>query len=538
MFQRLILVLLLVATLFSCSTTSSSSDDGKSILEQYFQGTLIKRWNRGITILIEEPDPNYFGDLFYLYLGIKYEPIRDRIEKVILRYLDDFDCDFNLALDEISSESDVKLVLDLASRWDVEDLIEFSKVIFTREPSSLKTYELEYLGRSVLSLNQILYIYDTSEKSVQLGAVSTVGYVLEERALLWLVERLLEGDEEISAAAMFALSKHGNAGFDLLADNVENLPLRLKLSSIDLLTFNKVEGILPHYPRLIKNAEPLLVNSILKSFRSFGKKADPYIIDIMKEADKELKLELMNILMERSYTNHLPSLVLLVDDEDIQEYIIELMFEKNARELIKEIIKKKNPVLIKLVVEQAVKHRSDIIFYDEELSFPSLYYFIINISDSDALDYFNKVGFDKNFIEDYKLIKSIFNSLVVARNFENLNGQVAYITRFFELSSNQALAKKEKDKFYSELEKFLETKDKKFLEESINVKNSANPRTKNSEKAMKDFVDTLNEKQKNQLNSYSDAKIRITYDFRKLTYRMKGFGEELIGRYGFKSLIE
>lgn len=538
MFQRLIIIFLLAVTLFSCTTTIASKDDGKSILEQYFQGTLIKRWNRGITILLEEPDPNYFGDLFYLYLEIKYEPIRDRIEKVILRYLDDFDCDFNLALDQISSESDVKLVLDLAGRWDVEDLLEFSKVIFLREPSVLKTYELEYLGRSVLSFNQILYIYDTSEKPVQLGAVSTVGYVLEERALLWLVERLLEDDEEISAAAMFALSKHGNAGFDLLADNVENLPIRLKLSSIDLLTFNKVEGILSHYPKLIKNAEPILVNSILKSFRSFGKKADPYIIDIMKQADKELKLELMGILMERTYSNHLPGLVLLINDEDIQESIIELLFEKDARELIKEVIKGKNPVLIKMIVEQAIEHGSNIIFYDEELSFPSLYYFIVNISDTDALAYFNNVGFDKNFIEDYKLIKSIFNSLVVARNFEDLNGKVVYITRFFELSSNDNLAKEEKDKFYGELEKFLETKDKKFLDESINIKNSANPRTVNSEKAMKDFIDNLNDGQRNKLNSYTDAKIRITYDFRKLTYRLKSFGEELIEKYGFKNLIE
>lgn len=538
MLQRITLCVLVFILLLSCSSTKDVKSMGESPLDVYFQGTVVKRWDKGLAILIDEPDPSYFGDLFYLYLSLKYEPIRDQIEDIILKYLDEFECDFNLALGEMETEEHVETVFTLAQKWEKEDYNNYIKAILISPPSPVRDYQMEVIANNLTSFKSMLSLYNSGSRALQLGVIGVAAYSREESVLYWLVGKLLDSDEEIGASALFSLSKHGSRGFKLIADNLLTLSLRLKLSAIELLTFNKEERVLLYFSSLLNTEEDLLESSVLKSFTSFEQKADSYIIDSVKRSDGELKLKLFNILKERSYNNHLRSMTELLYDIELRGEIIDLLYEKRADDIIVDLFLKKDSQLSELIVNKAMERESDLLFSSSASTDYILLYLIENLDYEDSRAYLEAIGFDDNYIRDYKLSRSIYKSLIIVRDFEKLNGEEEFVTRFFELEQNKSLADKEEESFYKGLEMWLETGDKKFLDQSVIVKNSSDPMNRDVGEQADLFLESLQDSERDLIDLYSSSKLNIVFDYKKLTYRLKRFNHDLIYQYGYQSLIE
>lgn len=535
MLQRIV-VILSVLLITSCTTGRIS--DGKSVSEVYFKGNVVRHWEKGLDYLKDNPESEYLREILQLYLNDKFVEIREELGKIINYYIDTFDIDYNIFIEEMYTRERVELVLFLSREWLLINTTDLAEAVYISAPGDLRTYSIEILGREVLEYKHILLLYNNSDKNIRMGAISSAGYILEEIVLNWLGMKLFDSDEETALASIFSISKHGRQGFELLANSITRLNSRLKLTIIDILTSNKVEAVLRYYPEMLLDEDSLISDRIIKSIRDFGKKADGIIIKALESVSEDKKISLLKILETRQGNYYFRDILFLLEYPNVRDYVIDIYFKNSARELIKEIVLIDYPDLQGSIVNYAIKNNSDIIFYDDELKKSTLYYFLESLDFVTIFNYFVDVGFEDEFIDDYVLVNTINSALQKIEYIEKLNGVDKDVTKYFELEQDKFLAEKEARDFYQGLENWLETGDNKFLDQSASIKESNSPRYISLKKEKEDFMNSLSEEKQASFYDYEESKLRVVYDYRQLTYRLKDFGQDLIVSKGFQDLIK
>ena len=181
---------------------------------------------------------------------------------------------------------------------------------------------------------------------------------------------------------------------------------------------------------------------------------------------------------------------------------------------------------------------SDLLFRNTQLSNFTIQYFLDNYEFNIVNSYFEEIGFDKNYIDDYESVEKIYEGLKYMLSVEIQNGDVDFVSKYFELEQTKLIAQKEQTIFYQGMENWLESGDIADLEQSLSVKKANVPGDLSIEDEKKEFLKSLTFEDRDVILKYENTKISIQRHYRNLTYRLKRFGKKLISDEGYLLLIE
>lgn len=503
----------------------------------YFNGGFEEDWLKGLGYIKNNTDQGHLALLVTLYLDDKYTSIHDRVALLIIDFFNREDFDISVLLNYIKTSNDSKAICILVDNLNDDYILRFSEAVY-KSNIDMRSKLIEDLGRYVLDYQNVLYLYFINNKSIKSGVLSSAGFINDDEIYDWLVDRLYEADEEISSGAVFALSKHGTKGFSFLAKNLVFLSNRLKLITIDLLSFNKVEEAYSYYARLLINPSQLITERVLNSYKELGLKGVDYILDALTICHPGVKLQLLGLLDLVPGTDYLSRVTFLLEYPDIQEYIIDLYYKKNAIGIIKELLLKGDYSVEDKIVDYGIKNSSSLLFYDQLLESFSLEYFLENYDSLEIKEYLSSIGQEDNYIEDYDHLVDIYADLEIVDSFGKSNGEVEYITRYFEIEQKKSISQQESKLFYQNMESWLETGEQKYLNSSQALKNADNPNASGIETEKQLFFDSIEPENVLSIIKYEEAIKNIKTSYRKLTFRLKDFGDLMISHKGYDYLIK
>ncbi|MGL1892360.1 MAG: hypothetical protein OCD02_12080 [Spirochaetaceae bacterium] len=527
-------IFLFVLPLFLLSCRSTPSETYESRISEYFNNNDINDWLAGLELINKTPE-NQFILLYEVYLDPKFSLIRDEVADTILGTMDRQNYVFPDVIFLVQNSEQVLLITQLASKFRMPDKLRFSETCYLLESSDIKSELLQGLGETVLDYSNALNLYISDEILVKAGVIQSAGYIVGTEVQHWLVERLYEENTELSTGAVFSLSKHGSYGLSLLAKNLLYLSNRLILVSLDILSFNKVEDAYPLFAELLVTRNELIEATVVKAYSDLGLKGKDYIVDALRICHPEIRLTLLNLLNNIGENDFLEEILYLIEYPELQKFILELYFNNSAVDLIREVLLNYN--LDKIVINYAIQNNDKILFNDYSLTEYTLNYFLLNYDPEIVYNYFTAIGFEDNYINDYSFMVEIFNELNYIEEIDSLNGEIEYVTKYFELEDSSALAQKENETFFKGMENWLETKDNIFLDESLAVRETNNPRSIQIRDLKKIYLKSLNEEQYFKISDYEKSKKNVVANYRKLTYRLKDFARTHIYHRGYLSLL-
>lgn len=529
--------MLLVLIFVSCRTTENETYINFSSINNFFQGGVEDDWLQGLNIINDSDDSSLFFTLLTFYLDDKFESIKDEIVHLLTRFSTKYTYDFNDVVDVVENPEQSKSICELISVFGGENILGFSKSVYLSK-SNMRLQLIEDLGLHVLDYDKVLDLYNYSENKIKIGVITSAGFVHDKEIYPWLEKLLYEEDEEIASSAVFSLSVHGSSGFSYIARNLVHLSDRLKLISIDLLTFNKVEEAYGYYALLLEEENDLITDMVIKSYKELGLKGVDYIIDGLVLGHIGVKIDLLKLLEGIEDADYLNKIVFLLKFPELQEYLINLYFKKNAVGLIKDILIHGSFGIEKLIVSYAVGNRSNLLFADQTITDYTLKYFIDNYTIDELYPYFKDIGFEDNYIEDYAHIVEIYIDLEIIDSFGQLNGEDSYVTTYFDIGQRESIAELESELFYQNLENWLDTGENSYLDKSLSIKENDRQQVTSIQNEKDDFMDSLLIEKQSKIIKYEAAVKSIVINYRKLTYRLKDFGRIMIKDRGYNYLIK
>ena len=531
-------IFFLIFALLGCETQKNMEI---VTFKSYFNSNSEELWKDGLEYFKLNMDENSLEDMMSIYLNKKFSLVDDEMEILIKTFLITFDPEYEKFLTFFEDADNIPSLIDLISTFEDQYIISFAKKLYKQSASESKSKISESLGRTILNLSHVKLLYDDQDQDVRLGTIFSAGYIPGSEILLWLVDRVLEDDSELSSNAIFSLSKHGSTGFNLLADNLEQLSSRLILSALDILSFNKVNRLYMRLGTLLYGADSSLESRILKVYSTLGKSGYQYIIEGLRMGDLEAQKYLLDLLVERDDPNFIDDVLFLLNIKDLQPRIVEICFNKNRLDIVEKLLlspEYKNLDIGELVVNYGLSNKSSLLFGNKRVINYSLEFFLSNISKDRVLDYFLTLDFDEKYIRDYILVYSIEQAIVEIKKIEELKMSDPVIARYFELEDYQLLATKESEEFYTAMEQWLVTRDATFLDKSLTIKESKEVNQQVVLDQREDFFNSLSTENLDILKGYEDRKSGIGASYNQLTYRLKYLGQRIIDRNGFSYLIE
>ncbi len=532
--KRLSIIILLILNLYSCKT-NEKGDDFVNI-ETYFSGEIGDVWVAGLDLMMGNPKKEYLPLLYTLYFDKKFKVIRTKVLEVLYEYFNIFNIEFTEFVSVVDSVDKVDLAIDLVSGLEKYDITSFSNSVYLSPTSEIKNTLIQEIGGSLLDYSIVLDLYSTDNRDIKSGVLLSAGYIHNEDVRNWLVEKLYDEDDIVSSGAVFSLSKHGSVGFSLLAQNMVNLSNRLILISIDLLTFNKVVEAYQYFPILLVEPNDLIASSVLKSYDGLDKNSIYHIIDALKICHPDLRLPLLKLLEKFDGKEYMTKISFLLEYSQTRFYIIDLYFRNAAKILIRNILAEDKYGVSQFIIDYAIEKSSGLLFEDILLSQYTLKYFLSNLDLETVQTHFNKIGFDNNYLNDYSHLFNINASINIIESFEVLNGEIDYISDYFEMEQSLKLANRESEAFFKGMENWIETQNDEFLEQSISIKKN----THSSDVVVdyENFLNTLNDSELQSILSYEKAKKDVILNYRKLTYRLKQFGFTFIENSSYSHLLD
>ena len=532
------IVLILTLVFLSCKTQQSTD---VITFKSYFDSASIESWKDGVEYFRLNMDKNSVDDMLSIYLDNKFSSVKDKIEELLESYFTTFDPRYDNLLTLLENRDDNSSLLALVSTFEDQNIINFAKALYKQPASESKSKLSEDLGRTVLNLSYVKLLYNDKDKNVLLGTIFSAGYISGTEIMTWLVARILDNDSELSSNAIFALSKHGSSGFNLLANNLEELPSRLIIPALDILSFNKVPRLYLHLSALLIRSEPLLETQILKVYSTLGKTGYKYILEGLYVGDLEAQRYLIDLLVERDDPAFVDDILFLVNTKELQSKIVEICFKKERLDILNDLLflpKYQNLNLGSLIVNYGLFNKSSLLFADKRISNYSLEFFLTNVSKEKVLDYFLALDFDDKYIRDYVLVFSIQQAIVEIKKVEDLRKNNSVIAKYFELESEQRSTDREAEEFYSAMRQWLSTRDDAFLDKSLRIKKSRGYDEQIVSDKKKAYFDTISAENMDILKVYEDDKVGIVTSYHQLTYRLKYLGQRIIYNRGFLYLIE
>lgn len=536
-YLRISIILFLILIFTSCVTDEQAKSLKLSDVKLFFNGSVEDEWLKGLGYIKKNSEQGHLNILLSLYLDDKYKSIQDAIRLLIIDFFNRDDYDISILLNFVKTSSDSESICLLINNFNIDEVLSFVQVVYKSE-IDMRSQLIEDIGRYNLDFQNVLYLYSLDDIDIKLGVLSSSGFINHEEIYDWLVDRLYENDEALSSAAVFTLSKHGTRGFSYLAKNLAFISNRLKLVTIDLLSFNKVEEAYGYYARLLVNPSQLVTERVIRSYKTLGLKGVKYILDALEISSYGVKLQLLELLEEIPGADYLSRISFLLEYPDTQEYIIDLYFRQNAVGFIKDLLLKGDYSVQDKVIEYGVQNRSNILIKDTSLEYFSLRYFLENYEQEIILEYLRDIDTEDNYIEDYEFLVEINTSLKFIDDFGKLNGEIEYITKYFELEQKKSISQQESKLFYKNMESWLETGDNDFLNSSLSLKNADNPNISGVENEKILFLDQLDANDALEIMKYEDSIKKIKVDYRKLTFRLKEFAHLFISQKGYYYLIE
>lgn len=532
MLQRL-LIIIIILSFWSCTTGGIHKDE--SVIQEQFDSELIDDWRDAIKSLREDPNANYIKNIFKLYLSRRYDPIKEELGSLLLEYIDEFNLEVETLLSNVTNADEVESLMQMAKGLERSNKIKLVEGIYLSEPSELRSLEIEYVGRNLIDYNDLDPLFHRRNKKIKLGVISSAAYMRGDDVRFWLKDKMFDPDEEIASGALFSLSKHGSAGFLLLADNLLLLSPRLQLIAVDILTFNKVVRAYPFYADLLVNPDPLLTQRILSAYRDFGKKNDLYVIDALRKAHPDLTWEIIKIIDDKTKEDYLSSIEFLLYREDLRYNIINLAFNRESWIFLTKQLLTGNNNIVELIITTAVERGSDFLFFNKKVNSIAIEFFLENYDLSIVLDYFESVGIDNKYSNDYLILQLIYKSLNEISYFEEQNGKDEIVTAYFELEQRQIIAKNKSDSFFKDMENWLKTRDNNILKEENPAFSIGSGDIKEDRNI---FLESLDNQSKEKVLNYESNKLGVLSNYRQVTYRLKDFAELLIVKKGFEHLIK
>lgn len=529
--------MVLLLFLYACSTTSIGEYENSQDILRLFSGDLREDWTSGLEIIQKDVNERYFITLFTLYLDEKYSDIKKELVTLIQFYEKNINIDYSKVLDLINSPEDVLLLTELVGSFDDTQIIKYSKTIFVKK-TPYRDLLLEELGLNILQFNHVLELFNSDVLGIKSGVLYSTGFMKSDEINSWIVERLFDESEELSSGAVFSLSRHGNSGYSLLSKNLLKLSDRLIPISIDLLIYNKFIEAYDYFPDLLINKNDIVAEKIFAAYENLGTKGSFYILKSLTNAHNDYKLQLLKLLEKIDNSPYLGDIYYLLENKDLQPYIIDLYFRSKSFYLIQKLLISGTYGLEDKIITFGVESGSELLFQNRVISEFTLKYFINKLTFKKVKSYFEIIGFDDNYIDDYESILSIYNDLSFIDSVEKENGVVNYISRYFELEQVNLIADQELAQFYKGMENWLEDGDFSNLEQSLEIKEANNPEGNSIEQEKSDYLKSLIKENREIINKYESSKLNIIRSYRNLTFRLKNFGRDLIFDSGYISLIE
>ena len=502
----------------------------------YLGSSRVEDWRSGLSIARDSIDDDLAIFLFTLYFSESYIDIRSEVRDILEYCYTERQVNYAVLLDMVNSEKRLDLLNVFVSSLGDENIIAYSRQLFKSE-SSLRSLMLEQLGIKILNPTLVSRIYQTLSKDELSGLFYTAGYMGNE-INPWLTEMLYNEDEEIASSALFALSKHGSAGFSIIADHLINLSDRLKVVSIDLLTYNKVYAVYEIFPEMLIRRNEIISNRIFNALTNLGNNGVFYILECLKVCDPYYYRPLLGLLVQTDYQSYLDSIYFLIREDSLKESLLGLFFDNEAIHLLQRIVWYEDEEIVSEMVDFGVRHNSPILFYNTVLSEVSLRYFLKKDNQDTVLEYFRAIERDSKYVGDYLNLVEIYNSLVTIREFESKNGEVDFVSGYFEIEQNELIADREKDAFYKGMEDWLETRNNEDLKRSLEIKKFGIVDRDSVNEIRTLYMDSLDDEQKLEIEEYEKAKLEIIRNYRVITFRLKSFAGELIIDSGFSDLIK
>lgn len=530
-------LILFLLVLYSCSTTPDSDYDNSIPIIDFFEGNVRDNWISGLELIKNEVNEDYIILLFRLYLDIKYKSIQKELIPLIRLYVKNSSPDYEQVLKLLKTPADALSLSELIKGFGHDEIIKYSNIVFESELDQRDAL-LTNLGSFILEYTHVLELFDTGNKKIKSRLLYSTGFMKSNEINNWLVERLYDTDDELSSAAVFSLSRHGNAGYSLLAENLNSLSDRLILISIDLLIHNKVDEVYAYFPDLLITKNDLVAKKILDGYKNLGKKGFDYIIDSLKVSHIDYRIQLLEILEGIENIDYFNKIYFLLENPELQSYIIDLYFRNGAYYLIQNLLTSSKYDLQDEIILYAIVNSSNLIFKNKILSNFSLNYFLENFDFERVKLYFEMIGFDNNYVDDYESVLHIYEGLNYMGSIEGQNGDVDFISKYFELEQSILIAESELSIFYQGMERWLESGDIADLDRSLSIKETHNPGSVSIQDKKDEFIKSLSPIDRDTILNYENTKNSIQGYYRNLTYRLKSFGYKIVSDKDYLFLLD
>ncbi|MBN2617355.1 MAG: hypothetical protein JXR64_03475 [Spirochaetales bacterium] len=533
-YLKLLIAIILLVSL-SCTSLNRVDNEVSQDIANYFSGDLVDEWLYGLSLFEKNRDKIYINSLVSIYLDNKFEEIEPQLKSVLIQYFNSYTYDFITITPLFDTPEKIDKFSNVFRGFSIENKVLFFNSIYT-ENSVYKSKFIEVYSKH-LTIDLIDELYRSSVKGIQLGAIYSAGYITGSGVLDWLEDKLKADNDEILSATILSLSKQGQAGFLIISRNLINLPDRLKITVIDLLTFNKITVAYDYYVLMLENSSKLVSDRILLSFKNIGLKAVPYLIDALIIGNKDLAIPILDILSNIDGAEYLIKTMPLLLDENLHDYLIKLYFKEEALNILEDLIINNSYNIENKTIKYGFDIRSDLFFRDKNLSNHILGFFLTNYSLDDVVLYLRDIGRESKYIEDYRDLVEINYCINNMMEIESLNGEIDYITSFFEIEKEKVQQEKESELFFDGMEKWLETGDKKYLNDSENIKKN-NAGLLSIEDKKSKLYNSLSESDRDVLILYERNRTDLVSRYRSLTFRLKDYGRNLIIRNGYFDLIK
>lgn len=530
-------LILFLLVLYSCSTTPDSDYDNSIPIIDFFEGNVRDNWISGLELIKNEVNEDYIILLFRLYLDIKYKSIQKELIPLIRLYVKNSSPDYEQVLKLLKTPADALSLSELIKGFGHDEIIKYSNIVFESELDQRDAL-LTNLGSFILEYTHVLELFDTGNKKIKSRLLYSTGFMKSNEINNWLVERLYDTDDELSSAAVFSLSRHGNAGYSLLAENLNSLSDRLILISIDLLIHNKVDEVYAYFPDLLITKNDLVAKKILDGYKNLGKKGFDYIIDSLKVSHIDYRIQLLEILEGIENIDYFNKIYFLLENPELQSYIIDLYFRNGAYYLIQNLLTSSKYDLQDEIILYAIVNSSNLIFKNKILSNFSLNYFLENFDFERVKLYFEMIGFDNNYVDDYESVLHMYEGLNYMGSIEGQNGDVDFISKYFELEQSILIAESELSIFYQGMERWLESGDIADLDRSLSIKETHNPGSVSIQDKKDEFIKSLSPIDRDTILNYENTKNSIQGYYRNLTYRLKSFGYKIVSDKDYLFLLD
>lgn len=536
--KKILPVLILIS--LSCKTTEEQSP-GTSVekldkmrLEVQISEDSVEEWLSALEFIESTRGTAYLPFLVDLITEEKYLSVRQEA----LRVMGQFPSESIKAVERgiLGDNFNKSLVLlQAVKQWDKDVYYSYMQLLFARGDSDTRKKYAEYYGQKDGSFFRLKEIYRESEGPGREMVFTAASYMDTNEVRQWLMSVILVGKEGDALPALFSLSRHGEKGFSLLAENLLKMNERIQPICVDLLTFNRVVEAYPQFLILLQKQRGVLQDKILTHFARLDDSVTPYLIEGVKISTGEIRLELLKLLGKYTPTEELKELVLLLESDEAEtvSLVTDLLFRAGREDLLTEKLENSDNVL--LIFESCIRNRYPFLIENRLLQNKTLMYLLSEMDYFDSLDYLRGIRSDERFIKDYAQVFVIFKAVerinaIVLGGYEDLD-------YYFLLKDEVGLTDEVSSLFYSYMEQWVQTGELHFLDKADELKKNRSSEALSARKELSLYYDTLSEESRELLRVVDSSERKIIASYRKLSFRMKHFADRLLTDGDLEHLI-